>query len=177
MAGQQRKNAFLFDRERQSLNSGVLQHWLGGSSREISMLVRGFLEMNDFAMAFKMQSNMQVVYNKKVAGFGKVFKEALVETSGVNMFKFWTANVTSDNPDQKFVVVQLQPVAIVSRPDSKCATLMKCCGKGLMMHAKIIIGWEISNFVFGHIFAPQGLALIAAKNLSLAYNMVQISSA
>ena len=146
----------------------VLCQWAGGVVGEISSM-----EDSEPKFALGLQSSSVVLFEDKVSSMEAAWKQALATTQGVNMWGFYKASgaVDKDTAGAKLILSTMSPCAV--KPADKhpgLAMILDVVSRGatLKTKAKLISMWRVRPHDGQEVFAPFGVALIAARKITLS---------
>ena len=146
----------------------VLCFWAGGVVGQISSM-----EESSPKFALGLQSSSLVMFEDKVCSLEVAWKQALATTQGVKMWGFYKASgaVDKDTVGAKLVLSTISACAV--KPADKTPGLAKILdavsmGATLKTKAKLISMWRVRPHDGQEVFAPFGVALIAARKITLS---------
>ena len=149
-------------------NQEVLRQWTGGHVGQMD-------RMNESEPKFplNMQSSSTVVFQDKVVSLESAWKSALHSTAGVKMWGFYKASgaIDKETAGAKLILSTISACAVKPTENTPgLAKILEAVSKGatLKKKTKLISAWRVSQSEGGHVFAPFGVALIAARKLNLS---------
>ena len=146
----------------------VLCQWAGhGFVGQITSMEDG-----EPKFALGLQSSSLVLFEEKVCSLEAAWKHALATTQGVKMWGFYKASgaIDKDTVGAKLVLSTISPCAV--KPADKhpgLATILDAVSKGAVLKtkARLISMWRVRPHDGMDVFAPFGVALIAARKITL----------
>ena len=147
----------------------VLRQWPGGVVGRIETMEDG-----EPKFVLGLQSSSIVLFKEKVCSLDAAWKQALASTQGVKMWGgFYKASgaIDKDTAGAKLILSTISPCAV--KPTDKTPGLAKILeavsrGATLKTKAKLISMWRVRPLDGHQVFAPFGVALIAARKITLS---------
>ena len=148
----------------------VLRQWAGGVVGRIETMEEG-----EPKFALGLQSSSTVLFEDKVVSLEAAWKEALATTQGVKMWGFYKASgaIDKDTAGSKLVLSTLSPCAV--KPTNLASTqglakILEAVASGAMLKtkARLVSMWRVRPHDGQEVFAPFGVALIAARKITLS---------
>ena len=144
----------------------VLRQWGGGVVGRIEAMPAG-----EPMFSLNLSPNTLVLFEEQVRPLEAAWKRALASTQGVKMWGFYKASgaIDQDTAGAKLVLSTLSPCA-VKPSDPGLVKLLEAAHSGAILKtkAKFISMWRVREHEGQEVFAPFGVALIAARKITIS---------
>ena len=146
----------------------VLREWAGGVVGRIESMEDG-----EPKFPLNLQSTTTVLFEDKVCSLDVAWKQALASTQGVSMWGFYKASgaIDKDTAGAKLIISTLSACAVKPVENAPgLAKILEAVSKGAILKtkAKLVSMWRVRPHDGREVFAPFGVALVAARKIALS---------